>query len=703
MLGQVAAKLGLKTIGSAAGALTGAAGAVAKTGQAFGMAGKALGDAAQGTKQTQSPSNVVVGNFGMAESAGRQKITGGGTLPTPKSIAKPQVSTKMPTEALLDTAVKYLVSIDKSLKSQLELDRRTYQEQAQLDREAIIENKPSTTFRDIKDRLAGLKSDVSSNVSTAAKIAKFAVILGGAAALIANAMPQKELDALKQNVDQFKKTFGWLGELGSMIPAGGIIGFLFGGRGLAGRLKGGLIGILAEAVASVVFNRMTGQGGGGDNTAVNLAAGGAMGFLGYQGIKSGIGAARKVSAMRTAGNAMGAATAFGGRRAAVRAVAAGSTKTGLAFLKGPMWRKFLAFLLARGKKQLVRKMEQRIAIALATGAATATGVGAAFGAIGFLLNLGFSLYLMYEVYQLWQQFTASETADKAGAGDAAIAKEINQPDAVSTVGSIAGAPKGPGNLPPIPADIEKILAAIRTNESGGNYGENSSKKGSSASGAYQFIDSTWKAQSAAAGIGTEYPRAYMAPPEVQDAVAANYVKNILKMPDVNGDVSKVPLVWFTGNAQGRISAQAQSVNAVTPEQVQAKFMKTYDGGKFAASSYNPTGESSGASEMMNAGAEKIGEMFGMLGSSIIKPGVQKSFTPSSPNVSERISNESVKLQNDITFGIKKEKAKDNITSPTISTSKPRGASPAKTVSSMDPNYHNADVLKTYLSHFRLAA
>jgi hypothetical protein len=151
MLGQVGAKIGLKALGTAGSTLAGAAGAVAKTGQAFGMAGKALGDAAQGVKQTQSPSNVVVGNFGMAASAGRQKVTGGGALPAPKSIAKPQVSTKMPTEALLDTAVKYLVSIDKSLKSQLELDRRSYQEQAQLDREAIIESRPSTTFNDIKD------------------------------------------------------------------------------------------------------------------------------------------------------------------------------------------------------------------------------------------------------------------------------------------------------------------------------------------------------------------------------------------------------------------------------------------------------------------------------------------------------------------------------------------------------------------------
>ena len=232
MLGLVAAKVGIKAVGTAGSALYGAANAVAKTGQAFGMAGKALAGSAGDSKQNTKPSNVIAGNFGMAGSAGRQRVAGGGTLPGPKAVAKPQVSTKMPTEALLNTTVKYLTSIDKTLKSQIEFDRRSYQEQAQIEREAIIESKPSATFSDIKDRLSGLKSDVKDNVSTAATIAKFALVLGGAAALIASSLDQKELDALKENVDQFKKTFGWLGELGSMIPAGGIVGFLFGGKGL---------------------------------------------------------------------------------------------------------------------------------------------------------------------------------------------------------------------------------------------------------------------------------------------------------------------------------------------------------------------------------------------------------------------------------------------------------------------------------------
>jgi hypothetical protein len=78
------------------------------------------------------------------------------------------------------------------------------------------------------------------------------------------------------------------------------------------------------------------------------------------------------------------------------------------------------------------------------------------------------------------------------------------------------------------------------------------------------------------GIGTEYGSAKDAPPEIQDAVASAYIKDILKKN--NGDVSKVPLVWYTGNAQGQMSAAALSANnGLTPEMYQAKWMASYSG------------------------------------------------------------------------------------------------------------------------------
>jgi hypothetical protein len=715
MLGLVAAKVGMKAVGTAGSALYGAANAVAKTGQAFGMAGKALAGSAEGdSKQDTQPSNIVVGNFGMAGSAGRQKVTGGGTLPAPKAVAKPQVSAKMPTKALLDTVIKYLTSIDKTLKSQIEFDRRALQEQTQAEREAIIESKPSVTFSDIKNRLSGLKSDVKDNVSTAATIAKFALILGGAAALIANAMDQKELDALKENVDQFKKTFGWLGELGSMIPAGGILGFLFGGKGLKGRLIGGLVGILAEAVATSIFNKATGEGGTGDNTAINVAAAGAMGYLGYRGVKAGIGLSRSVSAIGSARAGMQASGSFAARRAAVSTVAADSAKTGLAFLKGPMWKRFLAFLLSRGKKELVRKMQQRIAIAIASGAVAATGVGAAFGAIGFLFNLGFSLFLMYEIYQLWQQFTASDTADKAGVGDAEIAKEINNPDATKVAGTTAGS---------------SAITAISKSETG------------RPEEAQAFFEGKgWTKEQAAGIVGNLVVESRLKTDAVGDGgqaygIAQWHPDRQAKFQQVYGkDIRQSSFAeqlefvnWELNNSEKAAGNALRE--ATTADQAAAIVDKKYersaglhlserisnanaimagDYGKLStggASGYSSsTSADTGISGMVNAGAGKMGEIFGMLGSSVIKPGVKRdTFTPSTSNVSEQINNESTKLQNDITFGIKKEKRKDNITMPAISASTPPGVSPVKSVSSMDPNYSNMAVLTQYLAHFRLAA
>lgn len=705
-------KIGFNVLGTA---VSKAYGIVSKTAGAFGTiansmssASGALESASKNGSGSKSPI-VIVNNSGIAGSAGKQKISGGGTLPPLKTNAVPRVSEKMPTEALLDTAVKYLTSIDKSLKAQLESERRNFEQQIRDSREAQIESKSSSfSFSDIKDRLSGFTSaskDTGSNLLIAAK---WAAGIGAAAALIASSLKPTELEDLKKNIDAFKEKFSWLNE----IPAGGLAGFVLGilsGRGLKGGLKGGLIGILTSAVADVVTSRMTGGKVSEDTKSVlNMAAAGGIGYLGYRGIKSGVGA---YGNMKAAGAKMADlkanSTIYDPKSARIKNVTTGAyaaTNTAAGFLKSPRWQKFLNWLTKRGERTLVNKIQQRIAIAVTTGAITASGIGAVFGAIGFLANLGFSLYFMYQIYELWKQFTSSEEADKAGVGDADLEKQLNKPDATKISGAPVASADQLNKLPPVPADIEKILATLRTNESSGNYGENSYKPGSSASGAYQFLDSTWKTRTATAGIGTEYPRAYMAPPEIQDAVAARYVQDILKMPGVNGDVSKVPLVWFTGNPNGTISAKAQSVNAVTPAQVQAKFMATYTGGKYSPSSYSASsGIGTALSMGANAGAETLGKLFGTIGGAVVKPGVERTFTPSTPDVSSRINNDSMKIQNDITFGVKALQKKDIITSPTGQSTPDTSGQPIKTISSMDPNYQNIDIIKHYVAHFKMAA
>ena len=118
----------------------------------------------------------------------------------------------------------------------------------------------------------------------------------------------------------------------------------------------------------------------------------------------------------------------------------------------------------------------------------------------------------------------------------------------------------------------QILATIRKRESNGNY--QAQARGSSASGAYQFIDSTWRAMARKFNIGTEYPRAVAAPPAVQDAVASAYVNDILQKN--GGNVAVVPLVWYTGNAQGRMSPAALAVNGgLTPEVYQRNWLAEF--------------------------------------------------------------------------------------------------------------------------------
>jgi hypothetical protein len=208
------------------------------------------------------------------------------------------------------------------------------------------------------------------------------------------------------------------------------------------------------------------------------------------------------------------------------------------------------------------------------------------------------------------------------------------------------------------------------------------------------VDGTWQALSRKYGIGAEYSKAKYAPPEIQDAVADRYVSDILK--EAGGDISKVPVAWYTGNIRG-------SSSAASSEQVasyQSDWLRIYKGGKpdVSASTNTPGVGSEGG-----GGIQAIAGILGSLGSSIIKPGVARSFASPSSNVSDRISNESMKLQNDITFGVKTEKRKDSISSPSLPAGSPRGISLQKSITGIDPNYKNIDVLTKYIAHFRLAA
>ena len=119
-------------------------------------------------------------------------------------------------------------------------------------------------------------------------------------------------------------------------------------------------------------------------------------------------------------------------------------------------------------------------------------------------------------------------------------------------------------------DVAAVLATMRSLESGGDY--TARARGSSASGAYQFVDGTWAAYGG-------YSQAWRAPPAVQDAKAAEHVQAILDAHD--GDVAAVPVVWYLGHLPAAGSPEWDRVpapsagNALTPREYQRRWLDEY--------------------------------------------------------------------------------------------------------------------------------
>lgn len=117
-------------------------------------------------------------------------------------------------------------------------------------------------------------------------------------------------------------------------------------------------------------------------------------------------------------------------------------------------------------------------------------------------------------------------------------------------------------------ELAVILDTISTLESGGDYAISKNRGG--ASGAYQYIDSTWDDYGG-------YPSAYLAPPEVQDARAATDVQSILAE---YGDVAFVPVVWYwpraaTDPSQLDIVPMPGAGNRLTVREYQERWLETY--------------------------------------------------------------------------------------------------------------------------------
>jgi murein DD-endopeptidase MepM/ murein hydrolase activator NlpD len=126
-------------------------------------------------------------------------------------------------------------------------------------------------------------------------------------------------------------------------------------------------------------------------------------------------------------------------------------------------------------------------------------------------------------------------------------------------------------------ELAVILDTIRTLESGGNYQARSAT--ATASGAYQFIDATWRHYAEQAGIDTSaYPSAWMAPPDQQDAAAARHVRQLLDTH--HGQIDLIPVAWYYPAAIGNPALldqipYPQAGNRLTIREYQTKWMTLY--------------------------------------------------------------------------------------------------------------------------------
>lgn len=90
------------------------------------------------------------------------------------------------------------------------------------------------------------------------------------------------------------------------------------------------------------------------------------------------------------------------------------------------------------------------------------------------------------------------------------------------------------------SSLDDFLKALALHESGGNPA--AANPGSSASGKYQYISSTWLARADIYGPANQYATAAAAPEAVQDAVA--YIEYAKKFAQLDGDVEKLAISHF---------------------------------------------------------------------------------------------------------------------------------------------------------------
>jgi hypothetical protein len=415
------------------GALSGAGAAVGGLAQGVGSAVGGIGQgigAAVGGALTPAP-KTIVNNFGIAGSAAKGKVTGGGTLPAPKKTSAPAVNVNMPTEKLLVVAVNYLSSIDKTLQAQIKFERDAFVQQAQAERESSIESggQKESIFTKLSDKFSGKSDDstVKSRASTLTKTILAAAGIAGLGLLALGNLDTKELDRLKDSYKAFNEKFDFLGPLADGVAStGSIVGYLLGG------LKLGIAGLVAEYLSErftgkSIFENITGTGEEANGTQASAPqkpgsydyamAGGLAGYGAYRGVKT-FGkikdARANIAKIRAAPQVAPSLKGSGFRDPVTgRAVSRAAVTSGGGWLSGPKGQRWVAFLQKRfGKTFFAKKIMPLIGRVLASVAIAATGIAVIPGALLTLITVASSASLIYDIISAYWDWIEEEDALK---------------------------------------------------------------------------------------------------------------------------------------------------------------------------------------------------------------------------------------------------------------------------------------------------
>jgi hypothetical protein len=173
----------------------------------------------QSTKKQTS--NIIYVSFGMAASAGQQRIVGSGSLPA--ANAKSSYKAKSDnTEKLLSDVVKYLVSINGTLKKQIDFDRKVYEENALAAREAKIEQ--NSIFNDLGKRY-GAAND-NEKQSKGGILSTLLGVLGGFATNFAKLGLSALLKGFKVAIKAFSTAWKWLRGLSFLKNIRSLVGLV---------------------------------------------------------------------------------------------------------------------------------------------------------------------------------------------------------------------------------------------------------------------------------------------------------------------------------------------------------------------------------------------------------------------------------------------------------------------------------------------